>query len=283
MVHAVLIAWSPLSWMLQIPIPAAVAREVSNVEQLRLLINAAYMSGLSQVQTPLTKMIVMDTKGGDNARAVARALVSVGMPLSYVMSGGFAGWVAAELPVSERALYDTSTTAIIGDEVQLLTEKATAIVLNPGLSIPLVGGTVFGGFAIYNYHRTLEYIGLLGVILTIANKFSQYNSPREAVEDIYDNVQSVVNKVTRLVPRGRKTLAGSAAGATAAGSYALMDRDAGSNDGVMAGEGVNVETDEGDDAYNAGGNYGEDEGGASGADTSDASPTWATEEGNMRV
>jgi hypothetical protein len=63
-----------------------------------------------QCQGALTKLIIMDSSGSDKARDLARALTSLGQPLSYVMMGGFKGWAAAELPVEEDAVeYDAST------------------------------------------------------------------------------------------------------------------------------------------------------------------------------
>jgi hypothetical protein len=63
-----------------------------------------------QCQGALTKLIIMDSSGSDKARDLARALTSLGQPLSYVMTGGFKGWAAAELPVEEDAVeYDAST------------------------------------------------------------------------------------------------------------------------------------------------------------------------------
>lgn len=67
-------------------------------------------TGLAPVQSNLTRIVIMDTNGGDKARAVARALVTLGYGLSYIMEGGFRGWVEADLPVLEEATeYDAST------------------------------------------------------------------------------------------------------------------------------------------------------------------------------
>lgn len=67
-----------------------------------------------QCQGALTKLIIMDSSGSDKARDLARALTSLGQPLSYVMTGGFKGWAAAELPVEEDAVeYDASTGVLL--------------------------------------------------------------------------------------------------------------------------------------------------------------------------
>jgi hypothetical protein len=45
-------------------------------------------AGLSGVEGQLTRLIIMDSEGGDKARALARALVDIGQPLAYVMEVG---------------------------------------------------------------------------------------------------------------------------------------------------------------------------------------------------
>lgn len=40
------------------------------------------------------------------------------------------------------------------------------------------------GLAIANYHKTLEYIGVVGLQLTIIRKLASYNSPTEFFEDV---------------------------------------------------------------------------------------------------
>lgn len=109
-------------------IPPRVAREATNADELRLLINATYIAGLPQCQGNLTKMVVMDSTGSDKARDLARALTSLGYGLSYVMEGGFKGWLSAELPVVESmSEYDASTGAVIGDELEVIAGKASEV------------------------------------------------------------------------------------------------------------------------------------------------------------
>jgi 3-mercaptopyruvate sulfurtransferase SseA len=90
------------------------------------------MLPLFHIHTPqgnLTKIVVMDSTGSDKARHLARALVSLGYQLSYVMEGGFKGWAAAELPFVEDAVeYDASTGAVIGDELEVIAERANEVV-----------------------------------------------------------------------------------------------------------------------------------------------------------
>jgi 3-mercaptopyruvate sulfurtransferase SseA len=84
---------------------------------------------MDKPQGNLTKIVVMDSSGSNNARDLARALVSLGYQLSYVMEGGFKAWAAAELAVVEDAVeYDASTGAVLGDELEVIAEKANEVV-----------------------------------------------------------------------------------------------------------------------------------------------------------
>lgn len=84
----------------------------------------------------------MDSSGSDKARDLARALTSLGQPLSYVMTGGFKAWAAAELPVLEgESEYDASTSAVLSDNVEVLAEKANEAVktvAQPNVGVCLV-------------------------------------------------------------------------------------------------------------------------------------------------
>uniref|UniRef100_A0A383WJ08 Rhodanese domain-containing protein n=1 Tax=Tetradesmus obliquus TaxID=3088 RepID=A0A383WJ08_TETOB len=185
-------------------LPPRIAREAANAEELRLLINAAYIAGLPPCQGSLTKIVVMDSTGSDKARDLARALVSLGYQLSYVMEGGFAGWAAAQLPVVEDASeYDASTGAVIGDELEVIAGKANEVVTTvaqPQVGLPLLGGGALLTYAALNYHTTLKFVGVLGVMLTIGNKLLSYDSPKDAFDDITGTLGGVAKTVSSFKP-----------------------------------------------------------------------------------
>eukprot|EP00879_Flechtneria_rotunda_P009173 GHRR01009603.1.p1 GENE.GHRR01009603.1~~GHRR01009603.1.p1 ORF type:complete len:478 (+),score=187.31 GHRR01009603.1:557-1990(+) len=186
----------------QITVPSKLAREVANTDELRLLMNAAYIAGLPQCQGGLTRMVVMDSTSSDKARDLARALVSLGFGLSYIMKDGFNGWAEAELPIVEDAVeYNASAGAVLGDELEVIAEKAGEFVTQvaqPRVGVPLLGGTALGAFAVYNYHYSLQYIGALGVLLTLANKAASYSSPQEALDDVRSTFGGIANKAKLL-------------------------------------------------------------------------------------
>lgn len=192
----------PSPWPPQATVPPKVARQTTNAGELRLLTTAALISGLKEVKGPMTRLIVMDKDGGEGARALARALTLLNQPLSYVMAGGFKGWRDdAGLPIVEAANYTADAGALIADNVEVVVGKVQEL-SKPQIAVPLVGGAVLGTAAVVNYHTTLEYIGVLGVLLTITNKALSYSSPQEALDD----VAAVAGKVTNAVGAAGKLL-----------------------------------------------------------------------------
>lgn len=66
------------------------------------------------------------------------------------------------------------------------------------VALPLVGGSALGVYAALNIHTTLQYIGVLGVLLTIVNKALSYDSPQEALEDAKGAVSGAQKALSKL-------------------------------------------------------------------------------------
>jgi hypothetical protein len=114
------------------------------------------------------------------------------------MQGGFKGWVEAEMPVSESSNYEASVGALLGDEVEILAERAGEVastLTQPQVGIPLALGTAAAGVAVYNYHTTLQFIGVWGVLLTLVNQARKYDSPADAVKAALGAVTGVGKSV----------------------------------------------------------------------------------------
>jgi hypothetical protein len=159
----------------------------ANPSQLALQTYAAYISGLKEVQGPLTRFIIMDTTGSDKARDVARALRDIGVAAPYVMAGGFRRWQERELPVAESGKYDSSVALLIGDEIEQLTTTAAeklSPLKEPSLAVPVAAGSALLAYAAYNYHYTLQFLGVLSLLLTATNKLLSYESPGALLEEV---------------------------------------------------------------------------------------------------
>ncbi|KAJ9519938.1 hypothetical protein QJQ45_014668 [Haematococcus lacustris] len=166
--------------------PAAL-RQLSNRQQLVLAVHAALVAGLKQVSTPLTRVVVMDAEGSPAARSVARAVRAEGLYNAYVMKSGFQGWQQAQLPVtlSRGISYEASAADLVADNVEVIREQALAVLSRlsqPAVAIPVAGTTALGATALYNYHTTLQVIGLAGLSWSAYRQLSQYDSPQAALD-----------------------------------------------------------------------------------------------------
>lgn len=89
--------------------------------------------------------------------------------------------------------------AVIGDNIEVVASKASEVattLAQPQIGLPLIGGTVLGGYAVYNYHTTLQYIGVLSVLLTVTNKLLSYDSPGAFFEDVKNSGSNVAKAVS---------------------------------------------------------------------------------------
>ncbi|KAF8062647.1 hypothetical protein HT031_003976 [Scenedesmus sp. PABB004] len=214
-------------------VPPRVAREAANADELRTLVNAA--------------------AGGERARGLARALVSLGFGLSYVLEGGFRGWAEAGLPVNEGgAEYDVSPGAVIGDNVEALAAaagEAAATVARPSVGLPLLGGGAALALAVANYHTTLRYIGVLGILATLAGKALSYDSPGAALADVQGGLAALGGAAKGLggvkLPKLPAALPGGAAAAGAAAAAAAAAGEEGEEGEAAEGEAAEAQAQRG--------------------------------------
>lgn len=68
----------------------------------------------------------------------------------------------------------------------------------PQVALPLVGGSALGIYAALNIHTTLQYIGVLSVLLTLVNKALSYDSPADALEDAKGAVGGLQKALSKL-------------------------------------------------------------------------------------
>eukprot|EP00884_Botryococcus_braunii_P013325 jgi/Botrbrau1/21994/Bobra.0024s0010.2 len=190
-----------------VPVPqitAALARKIRSSDQLSFEIAAAVISGLSKV-TSKSKIVVMDS-GDGKALKTARLVRSAGRQKVFVLEGGYKAWKANGLPVTEGGPADYESTPLDGlaDSAELLREQTAIKLKDPLFVVGALGGSGLAVTAALNIAYTLEFIGVLGILLTIINKVSTYNSIDDAVADFnaaVDAVQKPVKAVRGLLPK----------------------------------------------------------------------------------
>jgi rhodanese-related sulfurtransferase len=196
-------------------LPPRVTRAAGNAGELRTLTHAALIAGLKQVKGPATRVVIMDRDGGDEARALARALTGLSKPTAYVMTGGFRGWRdAAGLPVAEAADYAADAGALLADNVEVVAGKLSELSA-PTKAVPLGAGLLGAGVALANYHTTLEFIGVLGTLLLAVRKALSYSSPGEALDDVRSlasQVSGLAASAANALPKGGAAAPGGGGG-----------------------------------------------------------------------
>ena len=161
----------------------SVARRVRNADALAIDILGAEIAALSR-RGGNTRLIILDDKG-DIAKAVARAATAAGVRKVHIVDGGFRAWKSANLAIVEKSSeYDTNPLGVINDTVESVAEEAAALVKEPTNAATIIGGATALALALFNYHFTLRFIGVLGIEATIALRISQYNSPQDALDDL---------------------------------------------------------------------------------------------------
>lgn len=168
----------------------SVARRVRNADALAIDILGVEIAALSR-RGGNTRVIVLDDKG-EIAKAVARAATAAGVRRVHIVTGGFKAWKSADLSIVEKSSeYDNNPLGLIEDTVESVAEEAAALVKEPTGAATILGGAAAVGLALYNYHTTLQFIGVVGIEASIAWRISQYNSPQDALDDLNSVVAAV--------------------------------------------------------------------------------------------
>jgi len=175
----------------------SVLRQVSSKEQLVVSVHAAFVANLTKIETPLCKVVVMDQTGGDKARVLARALRQEGLMNAYVMKGGFSKWVKEGLPVeTAKADYEAGQIDVLNDNLEVVAARAAKLATrlrDPKVALPVGSTTAALSVALYNYHTTLEVIGLLGLCASLYKKLDEYDSPQAAAADAARSLQQLAS------------------------------------------------------------------------------------------
>ncbi|KAF5835772.1 hypothetical protein DUNSADRAFT_6912 [Dunaliella salina] len=177
----------------------SVLRQISSKEQLVVSVHAAFVANLSKIETPMCKVVVMDEKGGEKARTLARALRQEGLMNAYVMGGGFSKWVKNGLPVeTTKADYEAGQIDVLNDNLEVVAARAAKLATrlqDPKVALPVGSTTAALSVALYNYHTTLEVIGLLGLCASLYTKLDEYDSPQDAAADAARSLRQLASSL----------------------------------------------------------------------------------------
>ncbi|KAM3248412.1 putative protein isoform X4 [Capsicum annuum] len=138
---------------------------------------AAVIRNLKIVQDR-SQVIVMDANG-NRSKGIARSLRRLGIKRPYLVQGGFRSWVEEGLRVKE--LKPETALTILNEEAEAILEE-----INPTPS-QLVGygvGLVAAAYALVEWEKTLQYVGVFGLCQTLYRRITSYEDSEDLKQDV---------------------------------------------------------------------------------------------------
>lgn len=156
-----------------ITVDGSLRSRLNNAKEIDSILTASVIRNLKTVK-PSTKVIVIDTDGS-RSKEIARALRRFGVRRRYRVEGGYRAWTAAGLRTKLEGT---------GSPISILQEDAEEIVKevkpSPGGIVLVAVGTVAGIYAAFEWEKTLQLLGVIGVGQVIYSRAKSY----ESVEDV---------------------------------------------------------------------------------------------------
>nr|XP_018624769.1 uncharacterized protein LOC104091566 isoform X3 [Nicotiana tomentosiformis] len=138
---------------------------------------AAVIRNLKIVQDR-SQVIVMDANG-NRSKGIARSLRKLGIKRPYLVQGGFQSWVKEGLRIKE--LKPETALTILNEEAEAIFEEISPTPLQ------LVGygvGLVAAAYALGEWEKTLQYIGVFGLCQTLYCRVSSYEDSEDFKQDM---------------------------------------------------------------------------------------------------
>ncbi|OAY73934.1 hypothetical protein ACMD2_01270 [Ananas comosus] len=131
-----------------------------------------------------SKVIIMDANG-TQSKAIARSLKRLGRP--YLVKGGFESWAKKSLRIKE--LQPETALTVLSEEAEAILE---VIKPTPTLVIGYALGISAAIYALLEWEKTLQVIGLVGLGQTLYRRVASY----EDSEDLKQDVRLLLTPVT---------------------------------------------------------------------------------------
>ncbi|TYH03820.1 hypothetical protein ES288_A09G249500v1 [Gossypium darwinii] len=125
-----------------------------------------------------SKVIIMDADGS-RSKGIARSLRKLGVKKPYLVQGGFQSWVNQGLRIKE--LKPETALTILNEEAEAILEEISP---SPVQVLGYGVGLVAAIYALLEWEKSLQLIGILGLVLTIYGRVSSYESSEDLKKDI---------------------------------------------------------------------------------------------------
>lgn len=138
---------------------------------------AAVIRNLKVVQDR-SKIIVLDSDG-TRSKSIARSLRKLGVKKPYLVQGGFQSWVKNGLRIKE--LKPETTFTVLNEEAEAILED-----IRP-TPVQIVGyalGFVAASYALSEWEKTLQFVGVIGLGQTIYRRIAAYEDSEDFRQDV---------------------------------------------------------------------------------------------------
>ncbi|KAF3329416.1 Calcium sensing receptor [Carex littledalei] len=127
---------------------------------------------------PKSEVIIMDASGS-RSKSIARSLKRLGVKRPYLLKGGFQSWAKKSMRVKE--LKPETALTVLNEEAEAILEDVkftpTVIALY-AIALPVAG------YALLEWEKTLQLIGIFGLGQTIYRRFSSYEDAEDLKQDL---------------------------------------------------------------------------------------------------
>ncbi|KAL8522481.1 hypothetical protein ACS0TY_012595 [Phlomoides rotata] len=125
-----------------------------------------------------SKVLVMDADG-TRSKGVARSLKKLGTKRPYQVEGGFQSWVKEGCRVKE--LRPETTFTILNEEAEAILEEINP---TPLKVIGVAAGVAAASYSLLEWETTLQFIGVIGLGLTIFRRVTSYQKAEDVKQDL---------------------------------------------------------------------------------------------------
>lgn len=138
---------------------------------------AAVIRNLKIVQDR-SKVIVMDADG-TRSKGIARSLRNLGIKKPYLVQGGFQSWAKQGLRIKELKL--ETTLAVLNEEAEAILEEISP---SPVQVLGFGMGFIVALYALLEWEKTLQIIGIVGLGQTIFRRVASYEDSEDFKQDV---------------------------------------------------------------------------------------------------
>ncbi|KAJ4810416.1 Rhodanese/Cell cycle control phosphatase superfamily protein [Rhynchospora pubera] len=131
-----------------------------------------------------SKVIIMDASGS-RSKSIARSLKRLGVKRPYLLQGGFQSW---KKNMRVKELKPETALTVLNEEAEAILEDVKP---TPTLIALYAIAFSVAGYALLEWEKTLQLIGIFGLGQTIYRRFSSY----EDVEDLKQDLRLLVAPV----------------------------------------------------------------------------------------